>query len=331
MTRVVILTTSTLRTDDTQVAFSLLVRYPLPGLERLVTASRFDHAPDRRPARLTVGVIGAGRAGGAFAAALHSAGHGVVAATTSSQDPPALRNVPRRPADDVARSCDLLVLTVPDDTLADLVRGLTVTGALRPGQFVLHAAGRYGLDVLAPAVESGCVGLALHPAMTFAGVEVDSSRFAGASIAVTTAPEFRVVGEALAYEMGGEPVFVPDELRPLWHAALTHGANHLVTLVGQAADLLTAAGASDPARVLAPLLTAALENALRSGDDALTGPVARGDAETVRAHLQALATSPALESYQALARATTDRARRSRRLAGADAERVGSALREVRP
>jgi predicted short-subunit dehydrogenase-like oxidoreductase (DUF2520 family) len=274
-----------------------------------------------RPARLRVGVVGAGRAGSALAAAFARAGHEVVAATTSSRTFPLLPDVPRLPADEVAASCSLLVITVPDDTLPGLVRGLAVTGAISPGQFVLHASGRYGLDVLAPAAVAGALPIALHPAMTFTGQDTDLERIDGVAIAVTAANELRIVGEALAVELGGEPVFIPESVRPLWHAALTHGANHLVTLVGQATDLLTAAGVDDPARVLTPLLSAALEGALRHGDAALTGPVSRGDAATISAHVEVLADSPVLPAYAAMVRATAERA--------ADTGRIGAAARDA--
>ena len=111
-------------------------------------------------------------------------------------------------------------------------------------------------------------------------------------------------------EMGGEPVFIDEASRGLYHAALASAANHLVTLVVQAAELLGVAGVADPARMLAPLLSAALDNALRLGDAGLTGPVARADADTVAGHLDALReVSPeALRAYVALARLTADRA-----------------------
>src|SRR5690606_14309061 len=98
--------------------------------------------------------------------------------------------------------------------------------------------------------------------------------------------------------------------RVLYHAALAHGANHLVTLVNDAADGLRAAGVHDPRRMLAPLLRAALDNALRLGDDALTGPVARGVAGTAAGHLSRLAGNPPdwLETYRTLARRTVVRA-----------------------
>ena len=205
---------------------------------------------------------------------------------------------------------DLLLLAVPDDALPALVEGLVNAGALRPGQFVAHTSGRYGIDVLAPASAIGALPLALHPAMTFTGTSVDLDRLTGVCFGVTSPPALRPVAEALVLEMGGEPVWIDEVDRPLYHAALAHGANHLVTLVASSMDLLRAAGVDDPQRLLGPLLSAALDNALRSGDAGLTGPVVRGDAGTLAAHLDVLGrVSPeTTAAYIAMARLTADRA-----------------------
>jgi predicted short-subunit dehydrogenase-like oxidoreductase (DUF2520 family) len=286
-------------------------------------------AQPARPGRLAVGLVGAGRAGSAITAALCRAGHRLVAVTSSSRSWPLLPPAPRLPADEVAAGCELLLLTVPDDALADLIRGLAVTGALREGQLVVHTSGRHGLGVLKPASDLGAAPLALHPVMTFTGAEADLPRLAGASIGVTTPERLRAAGELLALEMGGEPVWVPDAERPLWHAALAHGANHLVTLVGQAMDLLTTAGVEHPDRVLGPLLAATLDNTLRANSAALTGPVSRGDAATVAEHLRVLsAASPAstYDCYLALARATLARAEDAGRLRGPDAAALARVL-----
>ena len=107
-----------------------------------------------------------------------------------------------------------------------------------------------------------------------------------------------------------------------YHAALAHSANHLVTLIAQALDVLDAADVEQPDLVLGPLVRAALDNALRLRDGALTGPVARGDVGAVDAHLSALeAVSPEIRrTYVALARATAVRALDSGRLRPAQAE-----------
>ncbi|HET6910497.1 MAG TPA: DUF2520 domain-containing protein, partial [Mycobacteriales bacterium] len=133
-------------------------------------------------------------------------------------------------------------------------------------------------------------------------------RLAGACFGVTAPEELRLAAEALVIEMGAEPVWIDEAARPLYHAALAIGANHLVTLVAQAMDMLGQAGVESPARMLGPLLGAALDNALRRGDGALTGPVARGDAGTVRAHLATLSTPESAAAYVAMSRLTAVRA-----------------------
>ena len=102
----------------------------------------------------------------------------------------------------------------------------------------------------------------------------------------------------------------PENKRTLYHAGLAHGANHKVTLVSQTMEFLAASGAEDPAATLRPLLTAALENALASGDAALTSPIVRGDVRTVQAHLDDITeNAPAtIPSYVPMAKATADRA-----------------------
>jgi predicted short-subunit dehydrogenase-like oxidoreductase (DUF2520 family) len=221
-----------------------------------------------------------------------------------------LPGVPRRKPTDVARASDLLLLAVPDDMLANVVTMLADSGALHEGQLVVHTSGRHGLSVLAPARAVGARIAAMHPAMTFTGTAVDLDRLPGTVFGLTADAAERPVVESLVADLGGTPMWVPEEMRTLYHAGLAHGANHLVTLVTEAMEILSAAGAADPAGTLRPLLTAALDNALLHGDAALTGPIVRGDLGTIRAHLEDItANAPqTLTSYVALARATLDRA-----------------------
>lgn len=270
-----------------------------------------------RPARLAVGVVSAGRVGSVLGAALARAGHTVVAASGLSASSLAraerlLPEVPLLPPDETVRLADLVLLALPDDALGGMVRGLVATESLRPGQIVVHTSGAHGIDVLAPAAEAGVLPLALHPVMTFTGREEDLERLTACSIGVTAAADDEAawnVGEALAVEMGAEPVRIPDSARALYHAALTHGANHLMTLVADCAELLREAGIQHSERLVAPLLSAALDNVLRHGDRALTGPVARGDLGTVRKHLAVLAdrAPEVVPSYRALAKRTVAR------------------------
>ncbi len=262
-----------------------------------------------------IGVVGAGRVGAVLAAALRDAGHEIVAVAGES---PASRTrietlLPGVPVDKptaVSRACDLLLLTVPDDMLENVVNMLSAAGAIRPGQYVVHTSGKHGVSSLAAAAEVGAEVLAMHPAMTFTGTDVDLARLPGCVYGVTATSRTRDLAVRLVDDLGGSAIWVPEERRALYHAGLAHGANHLVTLVAQAMDLLRASGADDPAGTLRPLLTAALDNVLTYGDAALTGPIVRGDVNTVRAHLADIAgTAPStLESYVVMARATANRA-----------------------
>lgn len=272
--------------------------------------------------RLRVAVLGVGRVGSVLGAALARAGHTVVAGTGVSTDSVRragrlLPGVPLLPADEAAARADLVLLTVPDNQLPDLVRGLTSTRAWQAGQLAVHTSGVHGISVFDPAVPAGVIGMALHPVMTFAGRPEDLDRLAGAAFGVTAPPDFRPVAETLVLELGGEPVWVPESARPTYHAALSMGANHLVTLVNDARDVLGTAGVEDPVRLLSPLLTAALDNALRLADDALTGPVSRGDRDTVVAHLRALRGTEYRQPYLAMAIRTMQRAYRAGRLSQA--------------
>lgn len=293
--------------------------------------------PPDRPARLSLGLVSAGRAGTVIAAALERAGHQVVAVSAVSE-------ASRRRAHDllphaaiadpqsVASQCDLLLLAVPDDVLPTLVHGLATVDAVPAGTLVAHLSGASSHEVLEPLTTRGALPLALHPAMTFTGTHIDLDRLDGCPWAVTAPEPLRAVAEALVVETGGEPEWVAADVRTLYHAAMCHAANHLVTLVAQGQEVLSHAGVQAPQRFLGPMLSAALDNALRAGDAALTGPVARGDASVVRDHVAVLRTDGAsiADTYVALARATTQRALADGRLSAGQASALIDVLDQAR-
>lgn len=284
-------------------------------------------AGSRRASRLAVGIVSAGRVGSVVGAALARAGHRVVAASAVSESSRAraARHLPGAeilPPPDVAAASELLVLAVPDDALAPLARALPY----RRGQIVVHTSGANGAGVLAAAAEAGALTAAIAPAMTFTDSGEDLERLAGISWAVTGEADARFVAEALVMEMGGEAEHLAEADRTRYHAALVYSANHLVTLVNDTVDQLRAMGVGAPERLLAPLATAALENALRHGDAGLSGPVSRGDAGTVAAHAAALDGGEFGPTYRAVARRTVQRSLASGRIGPAEAERLLEAL-----
>jgi predicted short-subunit dehydrogenase-like oxidoreductase (DUF2520 family) len=260
-----------------------------------------------RPARLKVGIISAGRVGTALGVALERVDHVVVAcsAVSRASQQRAERRLPDTPiasVPDVAGNAELLLLAVPDTELSGLVMGLAATSAVRPGTIVVHTSGVNGVDVLAPLGD--CIPLAIHPAMTFTGSDEDISRLPDTCFGITAADEVGyAIAQSLVLEIGGEPFRVPEQARTLYHAALAHAGNHIVTVLTDALDALRAAVSGTELlgqqlvddqpggiaeRILGPLARAALENTLQRGQAALTGPIARGDAGVVAGHLHAL-------------------------------------------
>ncbi|MGV9669502.1 Rossmann-like and DUF2520 domain-containing protein [Gordonia sp. NPDC003504] len=284
------------------------------------------------PARLTVGIVGSGRVGTALGAALERAGH-VVGAVLARSPQSRRRAAARLPEsaildlDGVLARSELLLVAVPDAQLESVIADIAASGSLRPGTLVAHTAGAQGVGILEPLTRRGAMPLAIHPAMTFVGTDDDTARLARACFGITAADEVgEAIASALVLEMGGEPVRIAEADRTLYHAALAHGANHLIALISDAVTALnhaiagpdgvahpTATVDGDPVRlaerILGPLVTASLQNVLDLGPGALTGPVARGDASAVAAHLAALRALPGgaetdsiAESYRMLAR-----------------------------
>jgi predicted short-subunit dehydrogenase-like oxidoreductase (DUF2520 family) len=284
-----------------------------------------------RPARLTVGIISAGRVGTALGVALERAEHVVVACSAISNQSRerAANRLPDTavlPVQDVAARAELLLLAVPDAELVALISGLAATDAVRPGTIVVHTSGMNGVGVLEPLTAQGCIPLAIHPAMTFTGSDEDIARLPDTCFGVTALDEIGyAIGQALVLEIGGEPFRVREDARMLYHSALAHAGNHLATVVLDAVEALRSAlrgqellgqelvgdapgGLAE--RIVGPLARASMENALQRGQAALTGPVARGDAAAVAGHLRALGeVDPELaQAYRSVSLRTAQRA-----------------------
>jgi predicted short-subunit dehydrogenase-like oxidoreductase (DUF2520 family) len=147
---------------------------------------------------------------------------------------------------------------------------------------------------------------------------------------VTSPDGERERAEQLVVDLGGVPVWIAEADRTLYHAALVLGANNLISLTAASMQALGAAGVADPGLVLGPLVRASLENALRLGDQALTGPVRRGDTGTIASHLAALRErTPALvPGYLQFALVTVQRAKEAALNSADTLDRVADLLRD---
>ena len=196
---------------------------------------------------LRIGIVGAGRVGPVLGAAFAQAGHritGITARSPRGRDraEALLPGTPVTSVEHIAADADLVLLAVSDDALAAVAHRV----AAAPGQIVAHVSGAHGLDVLAPLAAAGAITMAIHPAMTFTGTSLDIARLRGCAFAVTAPAATAPLAHALVREIGGEPVTVAAADRPAYHAALSHAANHTVTLISQARRILEAIGQADP-------------------------------------------------------------------------------------
>ena len=268
-----------------------------------------------------VGIVGAGRVAQALAVALapRSIAPPILWNRTAEHAHSAAASIGRTAvaahAEGLMRMCDAVAIAVSDDALEGVAFDLA--RLLPPGSspIVFHVSGRSGAAILEPLRMAGALTAAIHPAMTFTGdPRGEAQRMGGARFAVTgSTPEATGQAERIVALLGGIAVKIAEDRRSLYHAALCHASNHLVTLVAGAANTLRDAGVDDPAGLLAPLVRAALENSLDHGFAGLSGPLLRGDAQTIAGHLATLgALSPGLlPAYRAMARVTLDELKRS--------------------
>ncbi|BDV29552.1 DUF2520 domain-containing protein [Microbacterium terricola] len=230
-----------------------------------------------RDGRLGVGVIGAGRVGPVIALALAGAGHALVGITHGSDDARVealLPGVPLLDAVEVARRAELVVVAVPRDELAGLVAGLADVGAWQPGQLVLHTDAAHGAGVLAPAVAKGAIPLAVHPAIAFTGTSMDLRSLEHSYAAVTAPAPVLPIAQALAVELGCEPVVVAETQRAAYAEGIATATEFSRSIVQQSADLLRAAGVENPGLYLSSLVHSTIDHALSAAGGAEQPPPA---------------------------------------------------------
>ncbi|EXS69913.1 Rossmann-like and DUF2520 domain-containing protein [Sphingobium sp. Ant17] len=263
-----------------------------------------------------IGIIGTGRVASAIGCALaaHSNDPLLIWGRNPEKCAEAVAVIGRAQAAgdvaQIARDCDLIMLAVADDALAPLIAALAKAEPTDRPRFIFHVSGRSGAAILEPLRSATSMTAGIHPAMTFTGKPTSEVRhMINARFAVTGSTEqANAAAQKLVTLLGGIMVPIEEAQRALYHAALCHGANHLVTLIAGACQALAAAGVAEPTALLAPLVRAALDSSLDKGMAGLSGPLLRGDDETIAKHLTALCQQcpTLLPPYKAMALATLD-------------------------
>jgi len=201
---------------------------------------------------------------------------------------------------EAGRSARLILLTVSDDAIELVCQELSQARALAAGSIIAHCCGAMDSSVLASAKETcGSLLVSMHPLQTFPSVRVGIEKIPGTFFFCEGDAEGLEVIEALVRDIGGRPVRMESggERKALYHAAGVMGCNYLSGLIDASLELMSRCGVqrATALEALSPLIRATVENVQNMGPEAaLTGPIARGDIETVRKHLEAIARQPDL-------------------------------------
>lgn len=215
--------------------------------------------------RLGIGIVGAGRVGPVLGRALAGAGHaitGISAVSESSRERAEvmLPGVPILEVPEIVRRSELVLLAIPGSEIPGLVTGLAALGAWQPGQLVIHTAPELGTAPLAQA--PGIIPIALHPAIAFTGTSLDLARLTGATVAVTAPAAVQPIGQALAVEMGAEPVIVAEADRPAYAEAVHRATVTARQAVAGAISALEDLGVGRADRIIGGTVRAAIDEEL---------------------------------------------------------------------
>jgi predicted short-subunit dehydrogenase-like oxidoreductase (DUF2520 family) len=263
-----------------------------------------------------VAILGLGKVGTAVGFLLRQAGYRIVAVASRSKASLTQGIVytggkPYLNFSKAARAANCVIIATSDDAIADVCKKISSAGGIKPGAKVIHMSGAGGLDLLKSAQVAGAHIACIHPLQSFPDVDSAVRNIPGSTFGITSADEIKEWSVQVVRDLGGVPFFISDADKPLYHAAACIASNYLTTLIHMIEEIYQSVGMSreDAMRAIWPLVMGTISNIETKGTvRALTGPVARGDAGTVRKHADALRRKlPALlQAYSALGILTAD-------------------------
>ncbi|MFQ6038189.1 MAG: Rossmann-like and DUF2520 domain-containing protein [Candidatus Aminicenantales bacterium] len=273
--------------------------------------------------RHEIAIVGAGRAGTALGWALARAGHPVKALSClhleSAKESRRVIGQGKPMTDNrlAARLGSWIIIAVPDDRIRTVAEELGASGEAWGEKFVFHCSGLHPASDLEPLKKRGALTASIHPVQSFPRRRPSAGVFDSVYFGIEADKRSLRTARKVVRDIGGRPIILDPETKPLYHAACSMASNFFVTLLDTASGLLEESGVPKKiaAQILFPLVQGTLQNVKKISDAALTGPLVRGDIRSVKAHLEALASSPAARDvYLALARATLDLTRRQGRV-----------------
>ncbi len=266
--------------------------------------------------RDAVAILGLGKVGTAVGFLLRHAGYTIVAVASRSKASLSQGMVytggrPYLNFSEAALAADCIIITTPDDAIAQVCMKISSDGGIRPGAKVIHMSGAGGLELLESAQDAGAHIACIHPLQSFADVDGAVKNIPGSTFGITSEDEIKEWSIQMVRDLGGIPFFISDADKPLYHAAACMASNYLTTLIHMVEEIYQSLGLNreDTIRAIWPLVMGTIANIKTKGTvQALTGPVARGDAGTIRKHTEVLRQKlPALlQAYSALGILTCD-------------------------
>lgn len=232
---------------------------------------------------------------------------------------------------EITPKADIVFLTTPDNAIADTCKDIAQNGGFRRNAVVLHCSGAHPSTILSPAKDCEAFIGSMHPLQSFASAEINDNPFQGIIVSVEGDRPAVNVAADMAKDLGADCMEIRTEAKTLYHAAAVVASNYLVTLMDFAFHLIGEAGITgrEALRVLKPLVEGTLANIDKVGiPEALTGPIARGDVQTVEQHLDEIAskTPGLLPLYKILGGYTIDIAEAKGSLSGSDARKLKAIL-----
>ncbi len=244
----------------------------------------------------SIAIIGVGKVGTALGCLLSHAGHSICAISDQSND--AIKRAQHyidaksySISSLASANADCFIIAAIDDAIASVCSDLSNAGILKPGLKVVHVSGAGGLDVLHAASQCGASVASIHPVQSFADVETAIKNIPGSVFGITANSEINDWCVSIVKDLGGIPVFISDNDKPLYHAAACMASNYLAALLFMVTDFYQNLGMKDEDCMQAylPLVRGTLSNIQAHGPvAALTGPIARGDMGTIEKHLKVI-------------------------------------------
>jgi predicted short-subunit dehydrogenase-like oxidoreductase (DUF2520 family) len=305
-----------------------------------VTLQTFRRAYGRFFLKENVAIIGLGKTGTAVGYLLRRAGYPIVAVTcrshSSLQDRIRYTGGKAFAAEANAEAASLatcIFIATPDDTVSSVCSAIAQQGGFKPGDKVIHLSGAGGLDLLEPARQAGAAVACIHPIQSFADVEAAIRNIPLSTFGITADEAISEWSAELVRTLGGIPFYVPETIKPLYHAAACMASNYLTTLIHMVEETYLSLGLSRNEAMSAfwPLVLGTLRNIETRGSTlALTGPISRGDAGTIEQHIRVLREKlPAyLPAYRSMGLLTVDLAVEKGTLSPEKAEMIKTLLTE---